>query len=562
MHGLKVERVRFKMRIQMMNNVIYKTLEEVYKYLNYNFTKSENEVISKELRCIVLHEPNQFSKLYYECSYEDIQSFLSCINEKSGGRKNNGVYYTSNDVVRFIYFNTIKSLYGNIKSTNLHVQDLNGIPYRSFSFAKKVFDPTCGAGEFLLVALSVKLDLVDLHQTEVSCKDIKKVIKTIFGNDINEDSVVIAKIRLFLFVLHRYGVEKIIGIAKELNNNFGTYDFINLKNTYKEKYDIIIGNPPYVEDSKCDTKPLIKYGNVYANVLHNVADCLADKGAMGFIIPLSYVSTPRMQRIRKILNEKLSEQYILSYCDRPDCLFPSVHQKLCILIGKNNMETQTRKIYTGNYQFWYKEERDNLFINVPAILNKYVVDEYIPKLGTPLDCSIYKKVTTQNKSLKELFKGDIEFVYINMRAAFWIKAFRKEHCTGEYKIFTCSSKEDADLCMCIMNSSLFWWYWICVSDCWHITNKELNGFKVPKIDDYTIVSKLAKKLEKQLEKTKKYVGTKQTDYEYKHKDCTNEIHEIDDLICSIYGLTDEETIYIKNFAYRYRISGGVAHENN
>ena len=97
-----------------MNNVIYKTLEEVYKYLNYNFTKSENEVISKELRCIVLHEPNQFSKLYYECSYEDIQSFLSCINEKSGGRKNNGVYYTSNDVVRFIYFNTIKSLYGNI----------------------------------------------------------------------------------------------------------------------------------------------------------------------------------------------------------------------------------------------------------------------------------------------------------------------------------------------------------------------------------------------------------------------------------------------------------------
>lgn len=41
----------------MINNVIYKALEEVYKYLNYNFTKSENEAISKELQDIVLHEP-------------------------------------------------------------------------------------------------------------------------------------------------------------------------------------------------------------------------------------------------------------------------------------------------------------------------------------------------------------------------------------------------------------------------------------------------------------------------------------------------------------------------
>ena len=29
MHGLKVERVRFKMGIQMINNVIYKALEAV-----------------------------------------------------------------------------------------------------------------------------------------------------------------------------------------------------------------------------------------------------------------------------------------------------------------------------------------------------------------------------------------------------------------------------------------------------------------------------------------------------------------------------------------------------
>lgn len=546
----------------MASEIIDKALSNVYKYLYHNYSKVECNAISGELKKIIKHDATLYSKSLCECSYEDIQSCLSSINEKGANRKNNGVYYTSNDVVRFIYFNTIKSLYGNIKSTNLHVQDLNGIPYKSFSYGKTVFDPTCGAGEFLLVALAVKFDLIDLHQSTVTSNDIKKVVRTIYGNDINEDSIVITKIRLLLYILRRYGVEKTIGIVDELNSNYDSYDFINLDKNYEKKYDIIIGNPPYVEDSKCGTIPIDKYGNVYANVLYNVANCLADNGAMGFIVPLSYVATPRMAKIRTKLKEKLSEQYILSYCDRPDCLFPSVHQKLCIVVGKNSTTTAGKKIYTGNYRFWYKEERTKLFSSVPATVNRFVEESFIPKLGTELDCSIYRKVTTQEESIVSLLKGNDSPLYINMRAAFWIKAFRKEHKSGEYKEYYCPSKEIADLCMCLLNSSLFWWYWICVSDCWHITNKELRGFTVPSVADYSLISKMAKKLERQLEKTKRYVGTKQTEYEYKHKECTSEIHEIDDLICKLYGLTDEETIYIKNFAYRYRVSGGVIDEDN
>ena len=79
----------------------------------------------------------------------------------------------------------------------------------------------------------------------------------------------------------------------------------------------------------------------------------------------------------------------------------------------------------------------------------------------------------------------------------------------------------------------------------------------PKIDNFSIVSRLATALEDKLEETKLYVGTKQTEYEYKHKSCVNEIHDIDDYINELYGLTDAESLYIKNFAYRYRVSGGV-----
>ena len=61
---------------------------------------------------------------------------------------------------------------------------------------------------------------------------------------------------------------------------------------------------------------------------------------------------------------------------------------------------------------------------------------------------------------------------------------------------------------------------------------------------------------------KLYVGTKQTEYEYKHKECVDTIHQIDDYINALYGLSEEEGLYIKNFAYRYRIGGGVEDERN
>lgn len=544
----------------MANDMLINALKITNGYLKQNYSHNELKIIREEINAII-GEPliidDSSNKPY---SYEEMQEILSTLNEKETIRKNKGVYYTPQDVVKFILINSVKMVCKRLQPNNLHVLDLNGIPYSTFCYDKTVYDPTCGSGVFLLAALDLKLDLLDLHHTEVTKGKIKKVVESIKGNDLNKDSITITKIRLFLCVLHRHGVAKAKGLSEVLNDCYECYDYVENKPKTENKYDIIIGNPPYVEDAKSESVPEKRYGNIYANVLENASLQLSPGGVMGFVIPLSYVSTPRMKKIRDELYTTVPEQYILSYSDRPDCLFTSVHQKLCILLGRNKIGE--RNIFTGNYRYWYKEERCDLFNTAEVVKNNHVEDEYIPKLGTRLDTSVYRRLTGFNTSIINLLEKNGEPLYLNMRAAFWIKAFLNEHAGAEYKIFNCENQNYANFCMCLLNSSLFWWYWICVSDCWHITRKELFGFKVPEIDDFTEVNRLAIALENQLEETKLYVGTKQTEYEYKHKECVDIIHQIDDYINTLYGLSEEEGLYIKNFAYRYRIGGGVEDERN
>lgn len=544
----------------MASQMLINAMSITNGYLIQNYSNSELKVIRNEINEMVQGITESFENVNQMYSYEEVQDMLSSLNEKESIRKNKGVYYTPKDIVRFILTNSVKLVCGKLKPNNLNVMDLNGIPYSTFCYDKSVYDPTCGAGVFLLEALEMKLDLLDLHHTEVTKGKIQKVVASINGNDLNTDSIAITKLRLFLCVLHRHGVVKSKGLGKIMNECFASYDFVTQKPNSKNKYDIIIGNPPYVEDSKSDSCPEKKYGNIYANVLENAAIHLKSGGVLGFVIPLSYVSTPRMKKIRDELYVKIPEQYILSYSDRPDCLFTSVHQKLCVLFGRNRNVTRT--IFTGNYRYWYREERYDLFNTAEVVKNNYVEDEYIPKLGTKLDTSIYRKVIANQTPIINHLESEGEPIYLNMRAAFWIKAFLNEHAGSEYKRFNCESDEEKNYCMCLLNSSLFWWYWICVSDCWHITRKELIGFKVPDVHDFNQVNTLAVALENKLEETKLYVGTKQTEYEYKHKECVDEIHRIDDYINNLYGLSDEESLYIKNFAYRYRIGGGVADECN
>ena len=489
----------------------------------------------------------------------DFQLALSKINEKEVRRKNQGVYYTPKDITEYIVANTYLN-YTCRDNSQVYSQEecLRRIDETGGNtlFNAKVFDPTCGTAEFLLSAIEIKLRLSKRYIT-LSDADLLTLTSSIFGNDISYESILLSKIRIYFTIINELKDKaNAKQLAKILNKNFTCRDYITVKFA-RPKYDIIVGNPPYVEYGKLPVKPDSNYGNIYADVLCNAVCELKSTGVIGFVIPLSFVATSRMQSIREDMYKKMNRIFILNYADRPDCLFDGVHQKLSILFG---IKGQGKCIsYTSSYYHWYNSERRDLLNNC-KIFPSHQRDQYIPKIGNVYEDSIFEKIcNVKGESLLSLLntQNKQSSVYLNMRACFWMKAFSFNPGSKEYKEFGCSSEMKPYL-LAILNSNLFFLYWTIVSDCWHITNKELSEFFVPTngvcLDMFRI---LTSKLERKLERTKKYIGSVQTQYEYKHRECKPEIDAIDDALQEIYGLTDDEVAFLKEYKLKYRMSNGT-----
>ena len=491
----------------------------------------------------------------------DFQLYAASLNEKTSNRKSKGVFYTDDDVVEYIigntYLNYIHDDVQNVFPIDVCVREMLCSEEKDVDKLLKasVFDPTCGTGQFLLPALKIKISLLDKGIKDD--KSTLNLLKTIHGNDIDSLSIKIAMVRLFFWVLPLLSeVNSYQKAASILKANFLCIDYV-MPITNKKIYNIIIGNPPYVEYGKLEVVPPKRLGNAYANVVFNSLEQLSKDGVMGYIIPLSFVSTPRMSDLRKEIIGRSKKMIVVNFADRPDCLFTQVHQKLTILIAVKGRSIC--KTYSSNYYYWYKSERTKLFNECAVYPTKYEFEGFIPKIGNPVEESIFGKILKRQEDvdflkLQVIGKGNAD-VCLNMRGTFWMKAFDINPGSKEYNTYS-FSKEMQPYIICLLNSSLFFFFWIVVSDCWHITGKELGNIRIRTDVDLGPFKRLSEKLLNKLEETKKYIGTVQCDFEYKHKFCKKEIDAIDDQLAQAYCLTPVELDYIKGYQLKYRMNDG------
>ncbi len=198
-------------------------------------------------------------------SYIEEQDFLGLLSmslQSVGERKAKGVYYTPLTVVQ------------------------DAVDNLDFSNIKKVLDPCCGTGNFLIYAYKYVQNL-----------------KNIYGFDISPLSVSLTRINMALVT----GTKDMDLLYK----NFTCQD--TLLNKVEEDFDLIIGNPPWGYNYSPEEEKVLKriYSSAQAKTVESFCvfteyalKSVKQKGTVNLILPQSFLNVKIHQPIRDYLMEK------------------------------------------------------------------------------------------------------------------------------------------------------------------------------------------------------------------------------------------------------------------
>lgn len=289
----------------------------------------------------------------FEQSLTDLEEMNASINDeafdrKKSKRKKDGVFYTPEYITRYIVENTLGRLCEEKKAslgitgieepqnpkklTKAEKETLAKLyEYRDWLLNLKILDPACGSGAFLNQALEFLIrehkhvdDYRRAYENEaLSLYDIETNIleHNLYGVDINEDAVEIAKLSLWLRTAHR-GRELTSLAGKIKCGNSLIDDKSVAKNAFvwEEEFaevfanggfDVVIGNPPYVSSKKLNKENKEYFGNKYISAtsqydlytLFIELGILVTKtnGCFSYIIPDKFLITDYGKSIRELL---------------------------------------------------------------------------------------------------------------------------------------------------------------------------------------------------------------------------------------------------------------------
>ena len=359
------------------------------KLSNYDF---DSEVDVNILGHIFEHSLTDIEKLNAEISGEDL-------DKKQTRRKKEGVFYTPNYITKYIVENTVGTLCTEkkieLKLNNLEIDKTyfkktrNSLSkkgeqlfdklenYKEWLLSLKILDPACGSGAFLNQALNFLIDEhnfiidleTDLRKGQLSLFDIDTAVleNNLYGVDINEESVEIAKLSLWLKTAKKG--RKLTDLSKHIKCGNSLIDDPEIAGEkafdwnkefpeimQKGGFDVVIGNPPYgaklfqKEKKHFYSKFVtVEYQiDTYTLFIEQAYNLLRKKGQLGFITPSTWLTMFYFKNLRKFLVENCAFENLLLFKYQ---VFNEVTAETSIItLSKKNINTKNIKMnHYDNY---------------------------------------------------------------------------------------------------------------------------------------------------------------------------------------------------------------------
>lgn len=352
-------------------------------------------------------------------------------------------------------------------------------------------------------------------------------------------------------------------------------------------FDVIIGNPPYVEYNKrvhgvavSDIYKLkgfstITCGNLYVYCIERSKAILNDSAVFGMIVPLSLSCGNRMDVLREFVINSFRCNYFANFEIFPSKLFDGAFQRITILIS-NTLQSKPSSMITKLHR-WYSVERKNIFSKINYTLADLVLPEIgIAKFNTSLHATVLKRIIANPMLASYVSRTNAEnFIYYQEATNYWMKAamripyYRKNgivETPAHGRTLFFKNEIEKQSVFSSINSSLFYIWYIAFSDGFHLSDNVVKRFPIDAIilkNDKVI--ELSKRLETDID-ANSFMTTRNTvndDIEiesFRMNLSKKIIDEIDKVLAQHYGFTEEELDFIINYDIKYRMGDELSTE--
>jgi hypothetical protein len=446
----------------------------------------------------------------------------------------------------------------------------------------RVLDPTCGAGAFLLAASAVLEPLYlaclarlaanattaalaaefDCPPGRVARVRAAMIARNLYAVDLMPEATEVCRMRLALA----------LGIFPcDITNNLAIGDALlglDWQHVFPDVmaaggFDAVIGNPPYVVLARGERHryeqagyQTASCGNLYALVTERSLALLRPGGRLGMVVPIASVATSGMAPLQQLYAPH--EQWHSHYAVRPARLFDGVDMNLTISLIHKAQGAH----HSTAYRRWSggtSGEREHLFFTLaytqlPEFASRAAP---LPKLGTLLATSVLALMQHHGYTLGDYVTRHGTTLFYHSGGRYWRKALPHK-LSSHYKPLTLPPAL-APIVLCLLNSQLFYWYWIAHSNCMDVVSREVLCLPVFALDqvDPTPFAALAEQLmvayaqhRQQRVRRGARIHTEETNFAV--LGARPIIDAIDELLAQHYGLDAEALDFIRSYDIKYR----------
>lgn len=331
-------------------------------------------------------------------------------------------------------------------------------------------------------------------------------------------------------------------------------------------FKVIIGNPPYVELSPAEVPYSIPSsltlgtGNLYTPCFVRSLHLLGQAGRLGLIVPMSISSIREYSPLMQVFTSSLKRTWVSNHAIRPQALFDGISQRVSICMGAKDGAVRPGS-YTSRYV--RTDDPQNLFKGVLQFSERstWAIDGIHPKLSTTEEHDILAKIR-QFKPYAKFGMGNASIWLKDYGETYWLfptsfQPFRTA--LKSYKTVTVP-EDDQLLLVGFLNSSLFYWLYHSISDCWHLGMWHLKnapiGLDLMSDENRGRLASAAEELMKRMVETRVERYDKRangTIFEYRLQQCKPSIDKIDAILAAHFGLDAAQLEFLQKYDFRFRM---------